>query len=44
MARQSMPLVWSRAQLEIDVDRSISEFKERRITEWRGLGFSDRSF
>ena len=30
MARQSMPLVWSRAQLEIDVDRSISEFKERR--------------
>lgn len=33
MARQSMPLVWSRAQLEIDVDRSISEFKERRITE-----------
>lgn len=33
MARQSMPLVWSRAQLEIDVERSISEFKERRITE-----------
>ena len=27
MARQIMPLVWSRAQLEIDVDRSISEFK-----------------
>lgn len=33
MARQIMPLVWSRAQLEIDVDRSISEFKERRISE-----------
>ena len=39
MARQSMPLVWSRAQLEIDVDRSISEFKEMA---WSG--FVDRVF
>ena len=33
MVRQIRPSVWSSDQLERDIERSLSEFKERRFAE-----------